>query len=113
MSAQPSIGPYAFIPIGANQQAPWYIIPFDRHGNCTGPKTRDHLLDAVKQGDFTDIYIFSHGWNNDWRDAVGDDRSGAASTGGYRGMIESYINLRRNHKLAYNRPYRPLLIGIF
>ncbi|MDQ2998264.1 MAG: hypothetical protein M3R61_14600, partial [Chloroflexota bacterium] len=33
--------------------------------------------------------------------------------GGYRGMIESYIKLRRDHKLAYTRPYRPLLIGIF
>ena len=113
MTAQPSIGPYAFISIGGNAQAPWYVIPFDKHGHCTGPATRDHLLKAVKEGDFTDIYIFSHGWNNDWSDAVGDDPSGVASGGGYRGMIESYVNLRRNHNLSYNRPYRPLLIGIF
>jgi pimeloyl-ACP methyl ester carboxylesterase len=113
MTLQASVGPYDFISISLNEKAPWYVIPFDKHGNCTGPKTRDHLLEAVKQGDFTDIYIFSHGWNNDWSDAVGDNPSGGPSGGGYRGMIESYVNLRRTHKLAYNRPYRPLLIGIF
>jgi hypothetical protein len=113
MSAQASVGPYDFITIGANAQAPWYVIPFDKQGNCTGPKTRDHLLNTIKQGDFTDIYIFSHGWNNDWSDAVGDKPSGGPSKDGYRGMIQSYIKLRQDHKLAYNRPYRPLLIGIF
>jgi len=113
MSAEAPVGPYALIPISQDETAPWYVIPFDKAGNCTGPKTRDHLIDAVKHGDFTDIYIFSHGWNNDWSDAVGDDPSGVANGGGYRSMIESYINLRRKHKLAYTRPYRPLLIGIF
>ncbi|HEU5098481.1 MAG TPA: hypothetical protein VFU22_05650 [Roseiflexaceae bacterium] len=113
MSPQTSVGPYDIFSLDANTQAPWYVIPFDKNGNCTGPKTRDHLLDAVRQGDFTDVYIFAHGWNNDWRDAVGDNPSGGPAIGGYRGMIQSYVNFRRAHNLAYQRAYRPLLIGIF
>src|SRR6266540_2958433 len=113
MPAKLYAGPYDSIPIGPNTQAPWYVIPFDDQGRCTAPLTRGQLVDAVKHGDFTDIYLFSHGWNNDWRDAVGDDPSGVATGGGYRGMFEAYGRLRRDHNLAYNRPYRPLLIGIF
>jgi predicted ATP-dependent serine protease len=55
MAGQPSAGPYALIPISQNEKAPWYVIRFDKDGNCTGPKTRDHLIDAVKHGDFTDL----------------------------------------------------------
>jgi hypothetical protein len=113
MPAQLSAGPYDFIPIDSATQAPWYVIPFDQQGRCTGPLTRDHLIDAARQGDFTDIYLFSHGWNNDWRDAIGDDLSGVATGTGYRGMIDSYVKLRRDHALGYARPYKPLLVGIF
>jgi pimeloyl-ACP methyl ester carboxylesterase len=113
MPAKLFAGPYDFITVGPQTQAPWYVIPFDDRGRCTAPLTRKHLIDTAKQGDFTDIYLFSHGWNNDWRDAVGDDPSGIASGGGYRGFIERYAKLRHDHNLAYARPYKPLLIGIF
>ena len=32
-------------------------------------QTRRHLLDVARAGGFSDIYLFSHGWNNDMADA--------------------------------------------
>lgn len=113
MTAKLYAGPYDTIAVGAQTKAPWYMLPFDEAGRCTGPLTRANLIETAKKGDFTDIYIFSHGWNNDWRAAVGDDGNGVVNGGGYRGLINGYIRARAQNHLAYDRPYRPLLVGIF
>ncbi len=42
---------------------PFYIIPFGKDGVCVGPRTLDELVDASKIA--TDVFLFSHGWNND------------------------------------------------
>jgi hypothetical protein len=78
------------------------MLPFDKDGTCTGPLTRDDLLAAVKPGKFTDIILFSHGWNNTWFDAVKL----------YEGFIVGYTEMLKNHGLAYPREVRPLLVGI-
>jgi hypothetical protein len=101
--AQPlPLGPYKTLDVDG-QPAPWYIIPFDKSGTCTGPLTRQHLVDAVRGGDYTDVFIFSHGWNNDWE----------TSSKRYDGFVESYVKLRKTHGLDYGRPHRPLLAGVF
>jgi hypothetical protein len=56
------IGPYKVIKLTAGGEMPWYMMPFDREGICTGPETRKHLIAAVAEQAFTDIYLFSHGW---------------------------------------------------
>jgi hypothetical protein len=78
------VGPYKVIKTAGGGEMPWYMMPFDRDGICTGPETRKHLMAAVAKEAFTDIYLFSHGWNNDWKDAT--DR--------YQSFIDGYSKLR-------------------
>jgi hypothetical protein len=97
------IGPYKVIELAAGGEMPWYMMPFDRDGFCTGPETRKHLIAAVAESAFTDIYLFSHGWNNDWKNA----------TNLYQSFIDGYSKLRAAHELSLPDDYRPLLVGVF
>lgn len=96
-------GPYRQIHLNDGTQCPLYIIPFDKHGTCIGPRTRQHLVDAVKQGDYSDVFLFSHGWNNDW----------TVATSRYEHFLSGYMNMRKAHNLPMPANYRPLLVGIF
>jgi hypothetical protein len=97
-----SPGPYKKLTIDG-QQVPWYIIPFDKEGWCTGPRTRDDLIATLRKEQYTDIFVFSHGWNNDWK----------VASGRYDEFIESYGKLRLDHHLSYPQPRKSLLTGIF
>src|SRR5574340_878637 len=55
-------------------RAPFYALRFDAEGRSMGPRTQQHLVDALGGGTHTDIYLFSHGWNNDWATALGKYR---------------------------------------
>ena len=46
-----------------------WLIRFDKDGACTSPKTRDALLNRIADKE-QPIIFFSHGWNNDFGDAV-------------------------------------------
>src|SRR5689334_12359381 len=96
-------GPYKILEIEDGIKAPWYIIPFDKHGHCEGPLTQSHLLAAARDEAYTDIFLFSHGWNNDW--SVASQR--------YDEFIQGYSEMRHAHALKYPRTVRPLLVGIF
>lgn len=102
MSDRLPVGPYRTLTNG-NESIPWYMIPFDKQGVCEGPLTRQDLLDKVKAGTFTDILLFSHGWNNNWHDA----------TELYENFFTGYTAMRRAKGLEYGRPFRPVLVGIF
>jgi hypothetical protein len=80
-----------------------YIIPFDKEGRCEAPRTLTALLSEAETGGYTDIYLFSHGWNNDWKIA----------TERYRHFRDGYIRMRREHGLPMPRPYKPMLVGIY
>jgi hypothetical protein len=102
MPPNPPVGPYKTVETG-DGPAPWYIIPFDKDGRCTGPLTRDHLLASLSERSFTDVFLFSHGWNNDW----------AAASARYEDFIAKYIRMRSEMRLRYSRAHKPLLVGIF
>ncbi|MGH8923377.1 MAG: hypothetical protein ACRDWA_01850 [Acidimicrobiia bacterium] len=95
-------GPYEQISVTEGARAPFYLLRYDKDGRAAGPRTQEHLIDALESGDFTDVYVFSHGWNNDFSTALSY----------YRNFIVGYGNLRRRLNLDYGRPYRPLLAGI-
>ena len=73
-----------------------------RRGRPEGPLTRQHLIDALAAGGTTDVYVFCHGWNNDWKTALDH----------YRDFMATYRKLRDDHNLTFNRDYRPVLVGI-
>ena len=81
----------------------WFMLPFDKRGRCMGPQTRAHLMARAADPSITDVFVFSHGWNNDWN----------VATRRYRSFIDGYLALRRDRGLPVDRPMRPLLIGVF
>lgn len=101
MTTQLPAGPYRTLTTPEGAAFPYYILPFDADGVCTGPLTRAHLL-ANLQG-VTDIFLFSHGWNNDW----------SAATKRYEEFIRGFQSLRSAQVLAMPANYKPLLVGVF
>lgn len=51
-------------------QMPTWLLRFDKHGACTSPATRALLVDRLGSGAYSDVILFSHGWNNDFDDAA-------------------------------------------
>ena len=43
----------------------FWLLAFDKRGNADDPGEIDRLLDGLKAGQITDLFVFSHGWNND------------------------------------------------
>jgi len=96
-------GPFRILKTVEGKDVPWYILPFDKDGNCQGPKTRAHLLRTLETGDYTHVFLFSHGWNNDWK--VASER--------YVEFADGYAKMRRDQNVAMPAGYRPLLLGVF
>lgn len=96
----PAGAPYREIPLRDGRSAPFYIVPFDKDGICTGPLTQANVFKAIERDKPTDVFLFSHGWNNDW----------SAATGRYDGFISGFADLRAAHPLG--REFRPVSVGV-
>jgi pimeloyl-ACP methyl ester carboxylesterase len=94
-------GPWKTLAGPGGASVPFYVIPFDKAGTCTGPRSLDHLVEAAGQA--TDVFVFSHGWNNDWKTAT--DR--------YDRFVAQFAAVRRAHWDPPGRDYRPVLVGVF
>ena len=103
MSGRLPPGPYRTLQLADGGTFPFYIIPFDKRGLCTAPATREHLIDALTTDDVSDVFLFSHGWNNDW----------TVATRRYEHFIEGYMEMRRQQALPTPAGYKPLLVGVF
>jgi pimeloyl-ACP methyl ester carboxylesterase len=79
------------------RRVPLYLLQFDKNGACTSPQTRAAFLDGIRNRDYTDVYVFAHGWNN------GFDESLALFRNFFRGFLAA-------------RPtdpnWRPVFVGI-
>lgn len=47
-----------------------WLLKFDEHGDCVSPDTRARLLTELAARPACRILLISHGWNNDFNDAV-------------------------------------------
>ena len=103
MAEQLPGGPYWHVDLGNGRTAPWYILPFDKDGICTAPLTYGNIVSDVGSGRFTDVFLFSHGWNNDWE----------AASARYHRFVDGYVKMRRDYGLSVPDGYMPLLIGVF
>ncbi|HZM74908.1 MAG TPA: hypothetical protein VFC19_04230 [Candidatus Limnocylindrales bacterium] len=97
----PVTGPWKVLSDPDGLSTPFYVIPFDRDGVCTGPNTLDHLVEASTN--CTDVFVFSHGWNNDWD----------AATKRYEDFATEFTHARRKGWRPSTRDYNPLLVGVF
>lgn len=82
-------------------RTPFHPMRFDKHGACTSPEAVRTLVESAPEA--TDIFLFSHGWNNDW--ATVKKRYGA--------FITQFAACRRQCWTPPDRDYRPLLAGVF
>jgi hypothetical protein len=78
------------------------MIPFDKRGKCKAPLTRKNLLETAQSGNFSNVFLFSHGWNNDWPTA----------TARYEGFVGAFQSVKPPDGPLDNPGYRPLLVGI-
>ena len=97
------LGPYRMVRTAEGAEVPWYIVPFDDQGRCSGPQTRAELVERAAREGFTDIIVFAHGWNNDWMQA----------TGRYERFLAGYLEMRQRRGLPVPAGFHPLLVGIF
>ena len=97
------VGPFKVLKLEDGKDVPYYIMPYDKKGKVRAPETLRHLEKALETGDYSDVYVFSHGWNNDW----------TVATERYQRFIEGFVAARKARGTAVDPEYRPLLIGIF
>ncbi|WP_250003471.1 hypothetical protein [Actinoplanes sp. M2I2] len=100
-TAQYLQGPYRIVSAGIGE-APWYMVSFDRGGRCTSPRTAAEIVERAASGAFTDLILFSHGWNNDWTEA----------TERYESFVNGYVAQLASRPPA-DRNRRTLLVGLF
>ena len=94
-------GPWKTLSGEGGTSVPFYVIPFDKNGVCMGPLSLDHLVDAAAE--VTDVFLFSHGWNNDW----------SVATNRYDDFIGRFAEVRHLQWSPPSRDYRPVLVGVF
>jgi hypothetical protein len=94
-------GPFSVFSAADGSSIPLYLIPFDKEGRCIGPKTLQHLQANAASGEFTDIHLYSHGWNNVFSEALAH----------YTEFFTEYFEIRKNAHLA-EANYRPLIVGV-
>ncbi|HCU97014.1 MAG TPA: hypothetical protein DHU96_31600 [Actinobacteria bacterium] len=78
---------------------PFFVIKFDERGECTSPTALERMIEAQK----TDLFLFSHGWNNDWR----------AATERYDRFISRFIEVRQADWNPPDRAFQPVCAGVF
>jgi hypothetical protein len=61
--------PFEFVESGG-WKVPLYLLQFDKDGAPTSVESRRGLLDEVRSGKYRDVYVFAHGWNNDFNDSL-------------------------------------------
>jgi len=101
MAEDDAAGPSLMIGGDGQPAIPLYLLAFDKQGRCTSPRTRAAVLADANSGRYTDLHIYSHGWNNVFDEAVRH----------YTEFFTEYAGLRRAAGLDSNE-YRPLLVGL-
>lgn len=94
-----TIGPFRLDGV----QMPTWLLRFDKHGACTSPATCKLLLDQVRDGAYSDVIVFSHGWNNDFDDAAAR----------YTRFLNEFETLTAAHPLPRpEKGYAPIFVGV-
>ena len=88
------------VSVAGSADVPAYRVPIDKDGVCTAPATAAAAVTAA--GGATDVFLLSHGWNNDSLDA----RSR------YLGWISQLLAVRPAVGPGADG-FRPVFVGVF
>jgi hypothetical protein len=95
-------GPDREIDLGSGA-LPLWVVPFDAAGACTAPVRRARIIGEIAAGGYTDVFLFSHGWNNTFGQAMEK----------YELFISGYHDLVESYALRQPAPYKPLVVGVY
>lgn len=101
MSDSRSAGPFTVFTVEDGSSIPLYLLPFDKEGRCIAPRTLQDLQAKAASGRFTDLHIYSHGWNNIFKEAVEH----------YTEFFTEYFEIRKKADW-FGADYRPLVVGV-
>jgi hypothetical protein len=94
------VGPFKSFDIGGGKQADLYLLRFGEDGALQSPQTELLLRNAL--GGVSDVFLFSHGWNNTFD----------AASGNYELFINGYIQQRAQLGRPFPANYQPILVGV-
>lgn len=94
-------GPYKTLTTHDGIDVPFYIVRFDKKGLLQSPETAKEIISRAHE--FSDVFFFSHGWNNDW----------TCANKRYQDFFDEYSKLRQAHDLAMPAGYKPMMVGVF
>lgn len=86
----------------SGQNVPFFGLKFDKNGKSQSPVTQKVVLDLIQTGGYTDTIVFSHGWNNEWDDAVNL----------YTRFLDGIGAFSTEHANLLSPDIKPLMIGI-
>ena len=91
-----TIGPYQI----AGVQMPTWVLQYNDAGVCESIQSRALLLDELRTGSHTDVFLFSHGWNNNFSEAIS--------------LYGNFLKQLETHVIANPpaRPFKPLFASI-
>ncbi|MFI6585150.1 hypothetical protein [Embleya sp. NPDC050493] len=93
-------GPFRQFPLDGGSTADLYLLRYDEDGRLRSPVAEQEIKERL--AGVGDVFLFSHGWNNIFAQAL--DR--------YRSFIGGFIAQRRQFAIPVPPDYRPLLIGV-
>jgi hypothetical protein len=94
------IGAVDRIAVSEGVTADLYVLRFDQDGRLTSRRTAETFLETAATA--SDVFVFSHGWNNTYDLALQN----------YRRFIAGYGEQRRRLGLPLPPDYRPVLLGV-
>ena len=96
------VGPYEHYDLGNGLVADLYLLRYDEHGRLQSPQTEQLLRAAIAGQAISDVFLFSHGWNNTFEVAAKR----------YRDFITGYMRQRAQFGIPLPADYRPVLVGV-
>ena len=94
------VGPFKTFEIGGGKRADLYLLRFAEDGSRQSPQTEQLLRNAIRGA--SDVFLFSHGWNNTFD----------AASHAYEQFINGYIAQRAQLGLTIPADYQPVLVGV-
>jgi len=83
-------------------KVPFHVVRFGKKGEFEAPSDKEEVVEAASKA--TDIFFFSHGWNNDWKTALYSR---------YIAFFESYDKMRKTHGIPQLKDYKPIMVGMY
>ncbi|MEY9842681.1 hypothetical protein [Streptacidiphilus sp. EB103A] len=92
--------PFQRVSLDDGTTADLFLLRYDKKGRLRSPVAEERLKEGFSRT--SDVFLFSHGWNNTFDTALAR----------YRDFISGYAGQRRAQGIPLGPDYRPVLVGV-